>query len=365
MFGIYRYGLAFCVAISHLWAGMIGGPAAFAVWGFYCLSGYLMALILNEKYEYNPRGLVRFAVNRFLRIYPAYYVVSAGMVMLFILIPGTATRFLPHLHMPTDVNGWLFSCTLMTPLGGEFVHGSSALRVELWFYVLMALGLARGKPITLAWFFASCLYTGWQLCSGASFPDRYVWVPSCSLAFSFGALIYHYRGVFPTIRTPWPAVVAAVLWWAHVWLSWRLPGGPFVTGLYTSMLFSAIAMVTLMRLEPKQMPPWLRRLDHVAGNLSYPIYLCHWGVGIVITWFLPSLSRESFWVFLIGFPLVNLLAYAIHRFVEEPTQSWKLPSGLRLRAVPAGVVAGTVRVDLASRPSMVSRVAAAVRGRRI
>ena len=34
MFGIYRYGLAFCVAISHLWGGMIAGPAAYAVWGF-------------------------------------------------------------------------------------------------------------------------------------------------------------------------------------------------------------------------------------------------------------------------------------------------------------------------------------------
>ena len=49
MFGIYRYSLAFCVAISHLWGGMIAGPAAYAVWGFYCLSGYLMTLILSEE----------------------------------------------------------------------------------------------------------------------------------------------------------------------------------------------------------------------------------------------------------------------------------------------------------------------------
>ena len=64
MFGIYRYGLALCVAISHLWAGTIGGPAAYAVWGFYCLSGYLMTLILNEKYGFSPRGVGRFAANR-------------------------------------------------------------------------------------------------------------------------------------------------------------------------------------------------------------------------------------------------------------------------------------------------------------
>ncbi len=88
MFGIYRYCLAFCVAISHLWGGMIGGPAAYAVWGFYCLSGYLMTLILNEKYGFSPRGLAKFAVNRALRIYPAYYVVCVGMFLLFYFIRG-------------------------------------------------------------------------------------------------------------------------------------------------------------------------------------------------------------------------------------------------------------------------------------
>src|SRR5271155_1366839 len=117
MFGIYRYGLAFCVAISHLWAGMIGGPAAYAVWGFYCLSGYLMTLILNEKYGFSPRGLGRFAAKRALRIYPAYFVVCAGMFLLFYFKPGTAARLLPQLHMPQNARAWLYSLTLLTPPG--------------------------------------------------------------------------------------------------------------------------------------------------------------------------------------------------------------------------------------------------------
>ncbi|HKI16636.1 MAG TPA: hypothetical protein VKA15_02095, partial [Isosphaeraceae bacterium] len=229
------------------------------------------------------------------------------------------------------------------------------LRVELWFYVLMALGLARGKRIVIAWFLASCAYTSWQLYSGVSFPDRYVWVPSCSIAFSFGALVYHFRDVFPVIRNPWPAVAAACLWWLHVRLALKMPGGPLLYGLYTSMIFSAIAMVTLWRLEPKQMPVWLRRLDRLAGNLSYPIYLCHWAVGICVTAIFPGLSRESFWVFAICFPLVNLMAYAIYTFVEEPLQSWKLESRIR-RPELVGVAPGRVRLDVASDPSPVGAV---------
>ena len=159
MFGIYRYGLAFCVAISHLWAGMIGGPAAYAVWGFYCLSGYLMTLILNEKYGFSPRGLGRFAVNRVLRIYPAYFVVCVGMFVLFYLSRKRRRGCCPTASCPR-LRGWQTSIFLMTmPDGGELVHGSGALRVELWFYVAMALGLARNRLDHGAWFAASVAYT--------------------------------------------------------------------------------------------------------------------------------------------------------------------------------------------------------------
>ena len=47
-FGMWRFFLAFLVVISHLWAGMLDGPAAYAVWGFFILSGYLMTFVLTE-----------------------------------------------------------------------------------------------------------------------------------------------------------------------------------------------------------------------------------------------------------------------------------------------------------------------------
>jgi peptidoglycan/LPS O-acetylase OafA/YrhL len=290
---------------------------------------------LNEKYGFRPRGVATFAANRFLRIYPAYYVVCAGMLALFLLIPQTAISFLPVLQKPVTSAGWLYSLTLMAPFdGGELVHGSLALKVELWFYVMMALGLARNKPIVVAWFVTSCVYSGWQVYSDVPFAERYVFISSCSIAFSSGSLVYHFRDRIPVIVKPWPALVAAALWWGHVWLSTKFPGGPSVYGLYTSLIFSAIALAALMRLEPRQMPVWLFKLDRLAGNLSYPVYLCHWGVAIVVTWIFPALTRESFLVFAIGFPLVNAAAYAIHKIVEEPLESWKL-TGRFSRQAPA------------------------------
>jgi peptidoglycan/LPS O-acetylase OafA/YrhL len=356
VFGIYRYGLAFCVAISHLWSGMIGGPAAYAVWGFYCLSGYLMTLVLNEKYGFSPRGIGRFAVNRALRIYPAYYVVCFGMFLLFFLKPGTAERFLPNLHMPQTLQGWLYSLVLMTPPdNNELLHGSSALRVELWFYVAMALGLARNRWITAAWFTSSAAYSAYLLWTSTPFIERYVFIPSCSMAFSTGSLFYHLRNHLPVIKTPWAAVSAASIWWLHVWLTQYIPGGPWVFGLYSSLLVSAFCMMTLMRLDPKTLPPWMASADRFFGNLSYPMYLCHWSVAIVVIGLFDGKSRADVFVFLVGFPFVNLLSYLLYAHVEHPLQSWKLPSLARSRPQPALAASASTRVDAPSSPVPLSR----------
>ncbi len=333
MFGIYRYGLAFCVVSSHLWSNMIVGPAAYAVWGFYCLSGYLMTLILNERYGFTPRGLTRYAVNRLLRIYPAYYVICIGMFILFYFVPDTSSRFLPNLRMPATVQGWCYSLLLMTaPDGNELLHGSRALRVELWYYVAIALGLGRSRWTARVWFALSVVYTLWLLAHHAPFPERYVFVASCSLPFSFGCLIYHIRDRLPVIKSPWAALSAAGFWWLHVWLAQGIPQGPLVFGLYSSLLFSGFAMVTLIRLHPAELPEWMVKLDRLAGNLSYPMYLCHWGVGITLTWLLPGTTRMNPLVFLLGFPAVNLVSYLIYRHVEEPLQSLKLPGMVQYRS---------------------------------
>jgi peptidoglycan/LPS O-acetylase OafA/YrhL len=69
--GSWRFFLALLVAFSHLWDGMIHGPAAYAVWGFFLISGFLMALVLQTRYSDGWGGLRDYAFNRFLRIYPA------------------------------------------------------------------------------------------------------------------------------------------------------------------------------------------------------------------------------------------------------------------------------------------------------
>lgn len=329
MFGIYRYALAFCVAISHMWGNMIGGPAAYAVWGFYCLSGYLMTLVLNEKYGFSRNGVRDFFINRSLRIYPGYYAVCVVMLLIFIFIPETASRFLPQLHMPTTISSWLFSLTLLTPLtgGGELLHGCSALHVELCMYIAMALGLSRSIRTTGAWFFVSVLYTAYLLKSGVAFAERYAFVLPCTMAFSTGAFLYHLSKHIPPIKSPWAAVSAAAIWWLHVWVTQHVRGGPWNVGLYTSLIVSCFAILTLKDLKKKELPRWAAKLDTLCGNLSYPVYLCHWSIAVLVVYALPHLQRGRFLVFAIGFPIVNIVAYVIYRYIEKPCAEFKIATG--------------------------------------
>src|SRR4051794_25075595 len=74
--GIFRLLLALAVVILH--AGTINGyfllTAAEAVQIFFVISGFYMALILNEKYL-GPGSFRLFISNRFLRIFPTYWCV--------------------------------------------------------------------------------------------------------------------------------------------------------------------------------------------------------------------------------------------------------------------------------------------------
>ena len=82
MFGTFRLMLALMVVYSHFAGGGLGGPVA--VFGFFCLSGYLMTKIVNESYSDGVIGFFRYLSNRALRIYPAYYaaIVFAAAVLL-------------------------------------------------------------------------------------------------------------------------------------------------------------------------------------------------------------------------------------------------------------------------------------------
>jgi len=71
--GTLRLLLALSVAYGHLAVPLRFPTSDIAVQSFFVISGFYMALVLNEKY--GPGSYWLFISNRLLRLWPAYFVV--------------------------------------------------------------------------------------------------------------------------------------------------------------------------------------------------------------------------------------------------------------------------------------------------
>ena len=84
--GILRTILALAVVVYHSFKifglHMCGGQVA--VESFYMISGFYMALILNEKYV-GIGSYKKFILSRFYRIFPVYWVVLLAALLLSVI----------------------------------------------------------------------------------------------------------------------------------------------------------------------------------------------------------------------------------------------------------------------------------------
>lgn len=254
---------------------MIQGGAAYAVWGFYVLSGFLMTLVIKDKYGFTVEGILKYISNRIIRIFPLYYIC---------LLAGIATIvFLRHHKIdPTQFNGqfympsrgtWLAPLTLLTvfPTTGLPVATSGALATEFTAYAMMPL-MAFSPLFSLLFFFISLVVNisyGFGL---ESFAARYTFFSTCLIAFSFGSLLCHFKPWLSLIRNR-PLSLGAWLLLSVSWL--RYPYFPWEHGLYVSLPVSGWVVLSFIDVRKN-------KLDGLLGDLSYPVYLAH---TLVLAWY--------------------------------------------------------------------------------
>jgi len=142
--GTLRLLLAFAVVIGHS-APIPGLPllgAGLAVKVFFVVSGLYMALILSEKYEAQPHGRWLFYSNRFLRIFPLYWVVLGLDMLVGGVWPEAATN-----AMARGLHGETLQTSLNAmPAHGAGWFGMAQFSESVWF-PLSAIGLS----VALAW----------------------------------------------------------------------------------------------------------------------------------------------------------------------------------------------------------------------
>lgn len=281
--GLLRIILALSVVAGHSRSsifGFNGVGATVAVPIFFVISGFYMAMILNEKYISTPSS--KFYASRAMRIYPIYFIgvmlaLTINHSEIYSIFKGLTT--IPKIYMIisnlTIFGGDLTNqfCWLMQngqcerPINLSLNAPAWSLSPELLFY-LAAPAFIRSRKLTVLVWFIGCSY--YYLIDGLVYPIEkfgslaygnmtfiYSFFPSSVLYFATGALGYHYV----KIRNKFSYLLALVMLVALCNVPLFIPPWMFVC------LGVGIPSLFLLTKDIK--------IDRVIGELSYPVYILH------------------------------------------------------------------------------------------
>lgn len=269
---------------------------------FFLISGFVILMTARRA-----GGAVPFAIARFSRLYPPYWVALAlTTVVVAVLGPDLLRRTLGEVAANTTM--------LQAALGVRHVDDSYwSLSVELLFYAIVAVALWRSwaDDRRIRWVMGTWVAVGllvgivyaaggrtpelWRvvILTGAEFPTL----------FAVGVLCLQSRGTRLS-RLVAPTLAAG---FAISWLIIDLRHAVLVTLL--SLGFVAVTRAPRIGL--------LRtRAIQYLGAVSYPLYLTHQFIGYAIVHALvPSIGRLA--AMIVAFGLVLLASVVIHHTVEE------------------------------------------------
>ncbi len=334
MFGTYRTILALMVAVGHLFGPFQLGT--YAVFGFYALSGYLMTTIMHCSYGYSADGRLRFGLNRFLRIFPSYWVAAAMTLACIALIGSIPVKtYHPALFTPETATQIAQNLFLLLDYKTEprLVPPTWALSVELFFYGLICLGLSRTRTRTLLWLGAGLVYTGYILLENMDWKLRYFTIAAASLPFSLGSYLYFLidnRRIQRLFMTKFlcPILLTGLIFANFIgsFIVQRFTDIPQVFGLGFYLNLALVLLLILSLAMGNVYPFVTRRWDSEIGRLSYPIYLIHWQTGLIVSFFYGGrpyhgISVDGFLNLALSLPIIVLLASLMVNLIDKPIEN--------------------------------------------
>ena len=309
VFGSYRFVLALLVLVSHaaMWLPQGVGKLALGnvgVMSFFVLSGFVIAEALDIFYR---DSIMRFAANRFLKLYPTYWVVAALSVAVFAYIghPLPVT-FLSLATNFTIVLGHLkFANNLL------FVSVAWAVIVELFFYIIFAIiwftSRGRGTVVAIAAvFFVFCYVSiaiSGQYTRSFSFLRH---VPYFVLGASY------YWSV--TRRHPIPLALVAVSLILAIHSYFVYNSVNVNEAVFASLALFGVSVSVFAGLALVSASTSFKKIDRRLGDYTYTIYLAHW----VVIEFVSTLMLSGTEKFLGTLLASAALAVLINVTVERP-----------------------------------------------
>lgn len=322
-----------------------------AVQMFYLISGFYMALVLNEKYKSADANWT-FYTNRFLRLWPAAVIVNLLVILSFFAIDevrlfglssslGAFWTFLGSLDAGAIAfllftNVFVIGQDLLwflrfepggvslAPFGTAAHNGSSlslnhplfTVAIEAFYYALSPFVLRRGWRVALGFVVAGGLYhVGIALSGASNLIWGYHFVASAGYFYFLGACAYHvYRELEKEPLRGWLEARQGLAW------SFVAGGLLLLLVIYWVMPRATLFMAPVMAL----VVPVLfvltryRRADRMVGELSFGVYLAHFPILVILA---PLVTPVELWLWTTTLSISAALL--IFFLVEQPIDRWR------------------------------------------
>lgn len=292
---------------------------------FFALSGFAIFFTLERI-----GGVMDFAVNRFSRLFPAYWA-TLPLVLAFVWlghveqlqIPSTAalaniTMLQGYLYLPA-VDGAYWTLTVEL--------GFYACMIGLW--LLLGKKLDRLEPMLIPWLALKCLMFVWE-----GMPSRIAMVLVLQFVpyFIIGMLFYRIWSGQRQWHRQLPYFAAALL---TLFLTDKVD--MFLAGCALIITFAATLGGALRFLNVRPIL-WF-------GAISYPLYLVHENIGFVILLKAQAAGLDHWSAFALALGVIVPMAAALHYGVEMPASRWITERWKARRRRRAG---GTERAEAVS-----------------
>lgn len=326
--------------LARFWNGFISGQIPVDV--FIILSGFVITLLIQTT----RCSWVQFMTGRFFRIYPVYLVCLTFAIAIIHLTPGVLDKVSWHDNLYLDAvreqsliersQTFIQAFCHLTLLFGIIPHAllpeatatflppAWSISLEWQFYLFAILIVQKLRSIGFI------LFMGAVGCAGVWYAHYWqnphiAFLPSQLPLFLIG--IGSYRLYSSMTRdgsriafNPAYAVAAVVA--ASVMFQWHwVP--VCIWALVLGTLFANEDDWFSRRLQALRrslLHPWLQLL----GRISYPLYLVHWPMIIVLMFGIlrwqPQVTSLQAFIFLLvaGLPCILAAAWLLHRTVELP-----------------------------------------------
>lgn len=371
--GLIRFLLALAVALAHT-SGWTYFPGKEAVEVFYIISGFYMSMILNEKYLQKKGSYKLFITNRFLRLFPSYWVVLLLTVVFSVIVyeasghqQGGGLRMYLLYHKDLSfttvaylvfTNIFLFFQDLACFFGLNTATGNLyftrnfyqtnpmvvtfllvpqawTIGLELLYYLIAPFLVRRSLYLILLLIALSFILRVALIHAGMHYdPWNYRFFPNEILFFLLGNISYriyvYMKSRIASIKNG-PVILYGLFFFITLFtLSFqtiiKVAEPRYIQVLYFCVFFCCLPFIFLLTRKSK--------LDRLIGELSYPIYISH----ILMAEFCASLNIPNRVLSnILAIALTLVFSLLINKFLIERIEKYRQ----KRVAVNAGIVAQT------------------------